>query len=121
VALAGMAAEEVLVGDRSVGAGGTKGSDLNEATMLASRMIESYGFGKNLRFMRPARWIDESYTPPSEIWPEIDQILQKEYRSARDMLAKNREQVAKLAAELYLDKRILIERDKIQPAKSARH
>lgn len=121
VALAGMAAEEVVIGDRSVGSGGTKGSDLQDATMIASRMIESYGFGKSLRFMKPARWIDESYIPPPEIHAEIDQILQKEYRTVRDILVKNRQQVEKLAAELFLDKRIVIEKNKIQPPRSARH
>ncbi len=49
--LGGTAAEEVLFGARSVGAGGSRGSDLHKATSIATRMVCSYGMGRGLSFL----------------------------------------------------------------------
>ncbi|MGO8661538.1 hypothetical protein ACC805_12260 [Rhizobium ruizarguesonis] len=46
VSLAGMAAELVVFGDRSIGAGGIVGSDIERATAVARRMVGIYGLGK---------------------------------------------------------------------------
>lgn len=51
VILGGIAAEEVLIGNRSLGAGGAIGSDLHLATMTALRLEASYGLGKGLAFL----------------------------------------------------------------------
>lgn len=45
VSLAGMAAEAAVFADRSLGAGGLIGSDVELATGIARRMVGSYGFG----------------------------------------------------------------------------
>lgn len=49
--LAGIAAEEAILGNRSIGAGGTRGSDLHLATLAALRLEASYGFGDGLAFL----------------------------------------------------------------------
>lgn len=51
VALAGLAAEEVIFGDRSAGGGGVEGSDLHQATLWALRLEASYGLGQGLAYL----------------------------------------------------------------------
>lgn len=51
VALGGLAAEEVIFGDRSAGGGGIEGSDLHQATLWALRLEASYGLGEGLAFI----------------------------------------------------------------------
>ncbi|WP_246790489.1 hypothetical protein [Rhizobium leguminosarum] len=46
IMLGGTAAEEVIFGNRSIGAGGVEGSDLEQTTRLAYRLVGSYGLGK---------------------------------------------------------------------------
>ncbi|MBB3452494.1 ATP-dependent Zn protease [Rhizobium sp. BK313] len=46
ISLAGMAAEEVVQGSRSIGGAGASGSDLDMATQIATQMVLSYGMGK---------------------------------------------------------------------------
>ncbi|PTM91968.1 AAA family ATPase [Mycoplana dimorpha] len=43
VGLAGMAAEAAVFGDRSLGSGGTIGSDIERASSIARRLVGSYG------------------------------------------------------------------------------
>ena len=49
--LGGLAAEEVVLGQRSAGGGGGKGSDLHAATMLALSLEASYGLGESLAYL----------------------------------------------------------------------
>lgn len=49
--LAGIAAEEVILGSRSAGGGGARGSDLHLATLVALRIEASYGLGDGLAFL----------------------------------------------------------------------
>lgn len=49
--LGGAAAEEVLTGTQSAGAGGGRGSDLHKATSIATRMVCCYGMGRNPSFL----------------------------------------------------------------------
>ncbi|MBO1905318.1 AAA family ATPase [Microvirga sp. 3-52] len=49
--MAGIAAEEVVLGARSDGGGGSKGADLQKATALAAAMEVSLGFGENLAYL----------------------------------------------------------------------
>lgn len=49
--LAGAAAEEVILGNRSIGGGGELGSDLHLATLTALRLETSYGLGQGLAFL----------------------------------------------------------------------
>lgn len=47
--LGGCAAEQVVLGTRSIGAGGERGSDLHLATVIALRLETSYGLGLERR------------------------------------------------------------------------
>ncbi|PZM13720.1 AAA family ATPase [Rhizobium tubonense] len=106
IALAGMAAEEVVQGSRSIGAGGIMGSDLDNATQIATRMVASYGFGKVPRFDAEHSRVGESYRPPPEIRAEIDAILAKEWKAVKELLTREKGRLMRLTAELVVDRRI---------------
>jgi ATP-dependent Zn protease len=61
VLLAGRAAEEILLGEPSHGAGGRRGSDLQQATALAAAMVASLGIAgpKQLLFLAAHEKTDE--------------------------------------------------------------
>jgi cell division protease FtsH len=82
IALAGMAAEDVVLRNRSIGGSATLGSDLNAATRIATCMVLSYGMGDSPRFEIDYRRVTESYRPPPHLRPEIDRILQEEWQNA---------------------------------------
>ncbi|MBN8952367.1 MAG: ATP-dependent hydrolase [Rhizobium sp. 60-20] len=111
IALAGMAAEEVVQGSRSIGGAGASGSDLDIATQIASQMVLSYGMGKSLRFHVDRQRISTGFMPPPEFHAEISGILSKEYRAARELLSKERATLMRMAAELVVDRRMEIKRE----------
>lgn len=104
VCLAGLAAEEVVLGDRSTGSGGLVGSDLEEATVIATRMAASYGMGQSLRFVTPAARIDGTYKAAADISREVDRILAREYAEAKDVIASNNDLLEGLVARLVVEK-----------------
>jgi DNA polymerase III delta prime subunit len=55
ILLAGIAAEEVVFGERSGGAGGDEDSDLRHATLIATAMEVSLGLGESLVYLSSAR------------------------------------------------------------------
>lgn len=111
IMLAGMAAEEVVFGEKSIGAGGVQGSDLDQATRLAYRLAGSYGLGKSIRFQFDSSRVDQSFVPMPELRAEADGILAKEYRSAKELLAKEKGRLMRMAAELVVDREIRIQRN----------
>lgn len=108
VMLGGTAAEEVVFGSRSIGAGGVEGSDLQQATRLAYRLVGSYGLGKWLRYQVGADRIDDSFIPSPEMRVEVDGILAREYRATKDLLTKEKARLMRLAAELCVDRQMII-------------
>ncbi|WFU10927.1 AAA family ATPase [Rhizobium sp. CB3090] len=121
--LAGMAAEEVVFGERSIGAGGVIGSDLEQATKIATAMAVSYGLGSSLRFDAPSQAVNESFRPSPEIAGDVSLILRKEYQAARDVVLMVDEEIRKFARLLVVDKQIALERKQVLQifnAKSAR-
>ncbi|MNE66304.1 ATP-dependent zinc metalloprotease FtsH [compost metagenome] len=106
IMLGGTAAEEVVFGNRSIGAGGVKGSDLDQATRLAYRLVGSYGLGKWLRYQVEANHIDESFVPAPELRAEVDGILAREYRAAKDILTKEKARLMRHAAELVVHRHL---------------
>lgn len=110
IMLAGAAAEEVVFGTRSIGAGGVQGSDLDQATRLAYRIVGSYGLGKSIRFQFDASRVDQSFTPMPELRVEVDGILAREYRATKELLAKEKTRLMQMAAELVVDREIRVER-----------
>lgn len=108
--LGGTAAEEVVFGNRSIGAGGIEGSDLDQATRLAYRLVASYGLGKSLRYQVAAERVDESFVPMPELRVEVDGILAREYRATKELLTKEKARLLRLAAELVVDRQMRIEK-----------
>ncbi|MGG6893774.1 AAA family ATPase [Rhizobium sp. BR 315] len=111
IALAGMAAEEVVQGSRSIGGAGATGSDLDTATQIASKMVLSYGMGKSLRFHADQQRIAAGFMPTMEFHAEISGILSKEYRAAKELLSNEKARLMRMAAELVVDRRMEIKRD----------
>lgn len=110
IILGGTAAEEVLFGNRSIGAGGVEGSDLDQATRLAYRLVGSYGLGKWLRYQVGANRIDDSFVPAPELRVEVDGILAREYRTTKEFLTKEKARLMRLSAELVVDRQMLIDK-----------
>jgi SpoVK/Ycf46/Vps4 family AAA+-type ATPase len=110
IMLGGTAAEEVIFGNRSIGAGGVEGSDLEQATRLAYRLVGSYGLGKWLRYQVGSTRVDESFVPTPELRVEVDGILAREYRATKDLLTKEKARLMRLAAELVVDRQMRIDK-----------
>ncbi|ANL04686.1 MULTISPECIES: AAA family ATPase [Rhizobium] len=110
IMLGGIAAEEVVFGGRSIGAGGVEGSDLDQATRLAYRLVGSYGLGKWLRYQVAASRVDESFLPTPELRAEVDGILAREYRATKELLTKEKARLMRLSAELVVDRQLVIDK-----------
>lgn len=106
ISLGGMAAEEVVQGSRSIGGAGVIGSDIETATTIATQMVLSYGMGKNMRFYADRNKIGGPWPVPSELNSEINAILAREYRAAKELLTKEKSRLMRLAAELVVDGRM---------------
>ncbi|MDM9621117.1 AAA family ATPase [Rhizobium sp. S96] len=100
--LGGTAAEDVLFGARSTGAGGDRGSDLHKATLIATRMVCSYGMGRGLSFL-----VEDDHPGPN--WSggipatarrEIDGILAEQLSRAKAIVRIHLGAVQALAEEL---------------------
>jgi len=101
--LAGIAAEEVFVGDRSTASGGSEKGDLAEATELAIRMVGLFGMGSTLRVV-PVRFLDTKdaalFQRYSFLQDDVDDILQSGFEEARGTLSRHRDVVLSLAEAL---------------------
>lgn len=108
--LGGTAAEEVLFGARSAGAGGERGSDLHKATAIATRMVCSYGMGRSLSFL-----VKDDYPGmngiagiPAISRREIDGILAEQLSRAKAIVRSHLDAVEALAEQL-------LEREHLEP------
>ena len=101
--LAGLAAEEVFVGDRSTASGGLEKGDLAEATELAVRMVGMFGMGSTLHVL-PVRTLETKDAALFQKYPfiqqEVDDILQAEFDVARETLKRQHDVVLSLAKAL---------------------
>ncbi|WP_260687622.1 AAA family ATPase [Rhizobium bangladeshense] len=111
ISLAGMAAEEVVQGSRSIGGAGVTGSDIETATTIATQMVLSYGMGKHMRFYADRNKIGGPWPVPPELNSEINAILAREYRAAKEFLTKEKARLMRLAAELVVDRRMEFKKD----------
>jgi cell division protease FtsH len=106
--LGGRAAEEVVLGDLSTGAG----NDLERATSLARSMVATYGMSEvvglahcvrqaGVEFLNPdLAQLDCSEETARKIDLEVKRILDDCYRDARRLLIEHREQLERVAREL---------------------
>ncbi len=97
--LAGLAAEELVLGAHTEGAGGSERSDLHQATVLAAAMEVSLGFGGNLAYLAPAddaELLKRLRSNPS-LRRAVNRTLAKSRERARTMLEANRPALDALA------------------------
>jgi cell division protease FtsH len=91
--LAGRAAEEILFGEPSSGAGGAEESDLAKATMLSVTAIASWGLGRS----QPLLWrgaptattLHETLARDPTLEREVNALLTRAHEDARVMLTAN--------------------------------
>jgi ATP-dependent Zn protease len=109
VCLSGMAAEAVVFESRSIGSGGTFGSDVERATSIARRMVGSYGLGKTPIFISSVEGIQG--TPlPDALESEAVSILETQYARVFSTLKNERERLIALAADVVSNRLVTIER-----------
>ena len=104
VRLGGIAAEEVLLGNRSAGAGGSKGSDLHGATLSALTFEASYGFGEGFAYLSSADE-DELFTTlrlDRYLQARVDKVLAGQFARAREIVEKHRQEVERVADALLV-------------------
>ncbi|WP_062013021.1 AAA family ATPase [Aureimonas sp. AU4] len=104
--LAGVAAEEVLLGSRGVGSGGAADADLVRATQLARSAERSLGLGKRLSSVPMG-------TSPAEddvlgLAERVEQLLSKCLREAKAHVQRRRAEVESVAKELSDERDIQI-------------
>jgi cell division protease FtsH len=100
--LGGIAAEDLVFGAHSDGAGGMPGSDLTIATDLATRMESQMGMGATLmsEIADGARDLQAIRTQRPAIAERVDLILREEFKRARDILSENRTALDRLIETL---------------------
>lgn len=103
--LAGRAAEEVLLGVPSGGAGGSQGSDLARATQLACAIVLSTGLDDHrdaLLFLAPGddpERLGQLLLVP-EIRHRVSAVISQGYAEALDLVRQHRDAVERMAAAL---------------------
>jgi len=120
--LAGRAAEVLVFGEASAGAGGSEDSDLGGATRLATRLETAYGLGSSgLLFLSidPER----QFLLPPEVRGAVATTLERVHQAALDLLVRNRVLLEAIAEALfergYLDAEAILHvvaRHPLQPA-----
>ncbi|WFU89072.1 AAA family ATPase [Rhizobium sp. CC1099] len=109
VAMAGMAAEAVVFGDRSAGSGGVIGSDVERASSIARRMVGSYGLGSKPVFIAPVEELAERGLPES-LEKEAMEIVWAQYDRVLAMLTAERDRLLCLATDAVNHRIVRIER-----------
>lgn len=120
--LAGLAAEELLLGDRSNSAGGGANSDLDRATRLTMELVTVYGLGNSLtvsfdaidRLGTHVLWRDQA------LREDANRVLQSEFRRVKDILNGQKRALLTMATVLKEKKRLSgAELDQFLQAKTA--
>jgi ATP-dependent Zn protease len=88
--MAGRAAEELVFGSPSVGAGGMAGSDLSLATELAKKIEMKFGFGEYGPVFLPDDGIHDLLTVVPGLLEAVRKRLDHALAGARDLLEENR-------------------------------
>ncbi|MBP2443776.1 AAA family ATPase [Rhizobium leguminosarum] len=110
VSLAGLAAEKAVFGDRSIGGGGARGTDVELATAVARRMVGSYGLGRVPVFIGTVPELKDKPLPePFEA--EVSQIVDEEWNRALAMLTEQQDRVLDLAKHVVVHHSLKIERN----------
>ncbi len=110
VILGGMAAEEVVFGDRSIGSGGAIGSDVHKATALAESMVASFGLGEIPIYIERSH-ADGSSRFSSFVEDQTIEILKTEYHRCVAFLKQNKPIIDRVSAHLILNKSAVLAAD----------
>ncbi len=100
VLLAGRAAEMLVFGEGTAGAGGSEDSDLARATELAARLETAYGLGCSGLMYLPTDPNSHFLLAP-DVRESVRKTLDRVHRAAIDLLACNRVLLDALAGGLY--------------------
>jgi cell division protease FtsH len=120
ITLGGIAAEEVGIGNRSIGGAAFTGSDLDVATGIANRMIASFGMGEVPRFHAEASQVGSRFPLPPEMSGQVDRILRAEFDAAKGALAEQRTSLLKHASDLVGAGNISLVPADLPPSEAAR-
>lgn len=105
-----MAAEAVVFNDRSLGSGGLIGSDVEQATAIARRLVGSYGLGGTPFFVANPEELDDTRMPPG-LEAEAMKTLREQYERVLDVLSGEKDQLIALATEAATYSTVMIGRD----------
>ncbi|MER8842688.1 hypothetical protein NKH86_29035 [Mesorhizobium sp. M0913] len=101
--LGGLTAEEVLLGAKSAGAGGTRGSDLQNATLSALTFEASYGLGECLAYIA-ADNEDDLFTAmrfDRGLQERVERVLLEQFERAKRIVGQRRTEAERIAEALF--------------------
>ena len=106
--LAGRAAEQLVFGEATAGAGGSEASDLARATLLATRLETAYGLGFLGLVCIPGDTGNRDLLLFDDLRSVVGRTIDRAYAAALDLLSQNRRALYALAEALltagYLDR-----------------
>ncbi|MEY9768588.1 cell division protease FtsH [Sinorhizobium fredii] len=104
--LAGMAAEAVILGDRSTTSGGSRESDIAAASALALKMVSKFGMGRRLALFADQLELleGELVKRNPDLRADVDHLLDEEYARANQILIENQPALLSLAEALNVER-----------------
>jgi hypothetical protein len=99
--LGGRAAEQIIFGEVTAGAGGVGGSDLNRATRLAMRLETDYGFGSLGLLCLAGDLTSHDLLIFDHLRAAVGSTIDRAYATALNVLAQNRPALDALADALF--------------------
>lgn len=102
VRLGGIAAEEVLLGERSAGGGGGKGSDLHGATLSALTFEASYGLGEGFAYIASDDEDELFHALRLDriLHARVDKVLAEQFVRTKRIVESHRPEVERVAEAL---------------------
>jgi ATP-dependent Zn protease len=100
--LAGIAAEEFVLGTFGDGAGGGRGSDLERATDVATQIETQFGMGKTVRhtIARDAYDLEQVRRGDPDLRERIERIVDEQFQRAKNIVAADEGLLNLLTEEL---------------------
>ncbi|WP_429930410.1 AAA family ATPase [Agrobacterium vitis] len=104
--LAGMAAEQLIFGDRSTTSGGSLRSDVAEATRLAHSMVTRFGLGRRLsvEIGDVSRFVSSTALSDGLTRADVDAILGSEFARAKSIITSKKAGLIAIAGALRDEK-----------------
>ena len=99
--LAGRAAEQLVFGEATAGAGGSENSDLARATQLATRLETAYGLGSLGLVCIAGDTNNRDLLLLGDLRSAVNRTIDRAYAAALEMLRQNREALDALADALF--------------------